>query len=107
MFAHVHSAVLRRCGSLLLAYLNFFFQAEDGIRDYKVTGVQTCALPILNATPLWANRHPLSQKRRRSSVIPSRCLPWYLARIQRISRPHVWLSTALKIALDTDRKSVV
>src|SRR5205807_9848610 len=25
----------------------FFFQAEDGIRDYKVTGVQTCALPIL------------------------------------------------------------
>src|SRR5256885_14581596 len=29
----------------------FFFQAEDGIRDYKVTGVQTCALPIYAATP--------------------------------------------------------
>src|ERR671918_1298786 len=28
----------------------FFFQAEDGIRDYKVTGVQTCALPIWPAT---------------------------------------------------------
>src|SRR5207248_3771475 len=28
----------------------FFFQAEDGIRDRTVTGVQTCALPIL-ATP--------------------------------------------------------
>src|SRR5256885_3755688 len=27
-------------------YIFFFFQAEDGIRDYKVTGVQTCALPI-------------------------------------------------------------
>src|SRR5688500_20164117 len=27
--------------------VSFFFQAEDGIRDYKVTGVQTCALPIL------------------------------------------------------------
>ena len=26
----------------------FFFQAEDGIRDIGVTGVQTCALPILN-----------------------------------------------------------
>src|SRR5256885_5469717 len=26
--------------------VGFFFQAEDGIRDYKVTGVQTCALPI-------------------------------------------------------------
>src|SRR5207244_10618884 len=28
----------------------FFFQAEDGIRDDLVTGVQTCALPILFAT---------------------------------------------------------
>src|SRR2546428_2529675 len=27
----------------------FFFQAEDGIRDLIVTGVQTCALPILDA----------------------------------------------------------
>src|SRR3712207_8208976 len=27
----------------------FFFQAEDGIRDIGVTGVQTCALPILPA----------------------------------------------------------
>ena len=28
-------------------YYFFFFQAEDGIRDDLVTGVQTCALPIL------------------------------------------------------------
>src|SRR3712207_8398204 len=28
-------------------YMFFFFQAEDGIRDIGVTGVQTCALPIL------------------------------------------------------------
>src|SRR2546423_9718744 len=28
-------------------YVFFFFQAEDGIRDKLVTGVQTCALPIL------------------------------------------------------------
>src|SRR5256885_16321939 len=28
-----------------------FFQAEDGIRDYKVTGVQTCALPICGGLP--------------------------------------------------------
>ena len=27
----------------------FFFQAEDGIRDTSVTGVQTCALPILRS----------------------------------------------------------
>src|SRR5690349_24494637 len=30
-------------------FLFFFFQAEDGIRDLYVTGVQTCALPILSA----------------------------------------------------------
>src|SRR6266850_6906387 len=30
----------------VVIFLFFFFQAEDGIRDYKVTGVQTCALPI-------------------------------------------------------------
>src|SRR3989449_5975195 len=29
-----------------LAQVSFFFQAEDGIRDVAVTGVQTCALPI-------------------------------------------------------------
>src|SRR5207302_6143298 len=29
----------------------FFFQAEDGIRDFHVTGVQTCALPISGAAP--------------------------------------------------------
>src|SRR2546427_7416585 len=30
----------------------FFFQAEDGIRDLTVTGVQTCALPISGMTSL-------------------------------------------------------
>src|SRR5260370_34382941 len=30
----------------------FFFQAEDGIRDSSVTGVQTCALPICNEVDL-------------------------------------------------------
>src|SRR5256885_6101978 len=32
--------------SVVSFFFFFFFQAEDGIRDYKVTGVQTCALPI-------------------------------------------------------------
>src|SRR5690606_37497177 len=38
----------------------FFFQAEDGIRDFHVTGVQTCALPILAA-----QREPIEALRRR------------------------------------------
>src|SRR5690606_40388507 len=33
---------------LIAALTRFFFQAEDGIRDFHVTGVQTCALPILS-----------------------------------------------------------
>src|SRR5207245_5675598 len=34
----------------------FFFQAEDGIRDATVTGVQTCALPILTSLAAWGGR---------------------------------------------------
>src|SRR5256885_3701172 len=49
--------------------LFFFFQAEDGIRDYKVTGVQTCALPIWGGRgwlrygaqiPFGSSRQPVS-----------------------------------------------
>src|SRR5690606_40270220 len=42
----------------------FFFQAEDGIRDFHVTGVQTCALPILDeAVAGWVkgDEHRLQQ----------------------------------------------
>src|SRR6266487_5694094 len=38
----------------------FFFQAEDGIRDGRVTGVQTCALPILSGARRSKNRHTSS-----------------------------------------------
>src|SRR6266540_7197562 len=45
------------------AYFFFFFQAEDGIRDRDVTGVQTCALPISFPQPrsagLLRQRHDL------------------------------------------------
>src|SRR5437016_10529988 len=36
---------------------DFFFQAEDGIRDWSVTGVQTCALPIFRNTGSRFLRH--------------------------------------------------
>src|SRR5438067_10343539 len=36
----------------------FFFQAEDGIRDRNVTGVQTCALPILR---IWVKPDQLTK----------------------------------------------
>src|SRR5690606_40136354 len=44
----------------------FFFQAEDGIRDFHVTGVQTCALPISSCD---SNS---SRKALASSALPGR-----------------------------------
>src|SRR3712207_9409369 len=71
----------------------FFFQAEDGIRDIGVTGVQTCALPI------YANREPS----RHRSV-------WADDQEQRAGAPRrdgrdPWLS--FRVRGDRDRKSVV
>ena len=43
--------------------LFFFFQAEDGIRDDLVTGVQTCALPILKSVGAAATRNGQYKKR--------------------------------------------
>src|SRR5262249_57391985 len=46
----------------------FFFQAEDGIRDWSVTGVQTCALPI-------SLTRPLPARRRRAMAFAWRIIP--------------------------------
>src|SRR5699024_12132645 len=43
---------MKICISMSLLF--FFFQAEDGIRDRNVTGVQTCALPILSSSTSFA-----------------------------------------------------
>src|SRR5699024_11503846 len=42
------------------SYYFFFFQAEDGIRDRNVTGVQTCALPIFTWAFPWVRVPVLS-----------------------------------------------
>src|SRR2546430_7277538 len=69
-----------RCGHYV--HLFFFFQAEDGIRDLTVTGVQTCALPICST-----KRKPRTRKRarwraRRGTAIP-RCSPASVWRTRR------------------------
>src|SRR5919112_2953249 len=60
----------------LLIFVFFFFQAEDGIRDIGVTGVQTCALPI-------CSRHSKSN---------------YLRELRALNTPapstHAWASQA-------------
>ena len=81
----------------------FFFQAEDGIRDWSVTGVQTCALPIY--------------ARFRRPVTPGDALHLHVTKTQ--SRANVWkfkgeakvdgkvCAEATFSAMITDRKSVV
>src|SRR3989454_8862422 len=60
---------------VILTVLFFFFQAEDGIRDYKVTGVQTCALPI--------SRQPSARRPRAYWRYTHRCPPpWGYARVR-------------------------
>src|SRR6266481_3775411 len=61
----------------------FFFQAEDGIRDGTVTGVQTCALPILARPPLrrWEGLPDGGQRRVAGLVVGERAerrLGWRL-----------------------------
>src|SRR5256884_5731199 len=54
----------------------FFFQAEDGIRDVAVTGVQTCALPISHGTGpphVAGNREFVDTPGDRKAVISPRC----------------------------------
>src|SRR5688500_19822799 len=70
--------------------LIFFFQAEDGIRDYKVTGVQTCALPI------WAAAGPARPRSRAgSSGRWARCLPGRDRKSIRLNSSHLVISYAV------------
>src|ERR1022692_5096810 len=49
------STIMGRIDSIHPQMMIEFFQSEDGIRDYKVTGVQTCALPIwFNSNFQWS-----------------------------------------------------
>src|SRR2546423_6367985 len=59
--------------------LLFFFQAEDGIRDKLVTGVQTCALPI----SLCRRR---SGGRRRSIMSSTVMIPWSRSEERRVGK---------------------
>src|ERR1022692_1120650 len=49
----------------------FFFQAEDGIRDYKVTGVQTCALPI--TSPVFSSCTGVVKDEKTGEVLEIHC----------------------------------
>src|SRR5687767_15605988 len=58
------------CFRLLLFFFFFFFQAEDGIRDKLVTGVQTCALPISSSRPCGAAATYCASRMRPTNAFP-------------------------------------
>src|SRR2546426_7359835 len=86
--------------------LHFFFQAEDGIRDYKVTGVQTCALPI--STVVASRKSPEeiitapTNARSGDAVIPAAT-----SGIPRIMQTTATPSSLRPAPFGPDRKSVV
>src|SRR5256886_13371851 len=81
----------------------FFFQAEDGIRDLTVTGVQTCALPIFERIGRWPVHReeevgPPEEKREGDEERNHRPGDFELQRA---------LDSAGELRLRPDRKSVV
>src|SRR5690606_40627360 len=83
----------------------FFFQAEDGIRDFHVTGVQTCALPIY-AHLREALQHSLAVlPDRQTEALYERCLaglqttgPAFVGRALELAQLTAWLE-----AMNDDR----
>src|SRR5687768_17640514 len=84
---------------LFFFFFFFFFQAEDGIRDVAVTGVQTCALPIW---PTPARRAPDAQqgRDRRERVGP-------VSAIDCAPCMDSWKVSRSRCSRGGDRKSVV
>src|SRR5256885_3971112 len=82
----------------------FFFQAEDGIRDYKVTGVQTCALPISRScrSPIGSSNEQVPEAARWRRAAP---MASPLARRPRQATPSG--SSWNAAGSVSDRKSVV
>src|SRR5436305_13744805 len=83
----VVSGVVRSAGCTYCVWFFFFFQAEDGIRDADVTGVQTCALPISSSVSMIPIAFARARPSRRPALAISR---------SRGAKPH-----------RIDRKSVV
>src|SRR5256885_7709825 len=86
-------------------YCVFFFQAEDGIRDYKVTGVQTCALPIYSPRAQFGHGTGSGCRTIPTTMSPIMKPLWGGALITRPS--DSWPSTRRSRPGTADRKSVV
>src|SRR5690348_17525055 len=84
------AAMFTLCYVFSCFFFFFFFQAEDGIRDGRVTGVQTCALPIYRVRVVARRSGPAqglnwSSARFWTTVCSMRPLPLRLASYMRVS----------------------
>src|SRR3989449_4493913 len=59
-----------------MRFVFFFFQAEDGIRDVAVTGVQTCALPIYHVVSLVGLNFIQNANQTNAAIIFVNMKPW-------------------------------
>ena len=102
------SILNRESISLTFCFL-FFFQAEDGIRDSPVTGVQTCALPICAAPP--DERNCIEEPEALSHGAPDPCSSNKTASLadqsRHLARRIPARARYLAVSQGKDRKSVV
>src|SRR5256885_12194320 len=82
----------------------FFFQAEDGIRDYKVTGVQTCALPI---SEVRSDLQPACRGIYAEAVLDGILDQWLKRQARYIDSEKVRWHVDVNFQTIIDRKSVV
>src|SRR5699024_11687192 len=83
----------------------FFFQAEDGIRDRNVTGVQTCALPICTGSsesPVTPSRGPSPEEITRPELPTCGMSGWMIA----WRPPTAWITTEIGRASCRERVEI-
>src|SRR5256884_4863683 len=101
----VHISFTVTEGVVTQCHFFFFFQAEDGIRDVAVTGVQTCALPICEALRKLETEGLVDASR--SGLVVRQSSEEVLIEIFYLREALEGMAARLAAENATDRKSVV
>src|SRR2546430_10024375 len=102
----VHPVIYRHNSNYITLMLYFFFQAEDGIRDLTVTGVQTCALPIfaqIDGLPVLAR--PQGLRLEIEIDPPGERVRYDQGWRREVVGPHFLLDAALEVAVPREHRA--